>query len=264
MQHSHAFAPMSWLRLAWLVLALLLPTAPALSQTATETVKPFMMTLDSDPTNYGSRWAKLIFTEVFKRLGMPFQMEHYPLARRTALMEEGMTDGEASRIYSYGDNRPHLVRVEESLIDFSFALYAANPAVRLERLEDLRTSSYLVEHRRGILLCENTLKKWVPAERISDVLTTLQGLKKLVAGRTDLYCDLEVYVRQDLMAPEFKGAAPVRKVISVGNAVPTYPYLHKKHAALAPRMAAIIRQMKAEGLIEAYRLKVERDLGWSS
>ncbi len=264
MQRPIVFSPLFWLRQVWLLLALLLPAAPALSQTASETVKPFMMTLDSDPTNYGSRWANLIFAEVFKRLGIPFRMEHYSLARRTALMEEGMTDGEASRIYSYGDNRPYLVRVEESLVEFSFALYAANPAVRLERLEDLRASSYLVEHRRGILLCENTLKKWVPAERISDVLTPQQGLKKLVAGRTDLYCDLEVYVRQELMAPEFKSATPIRKVISVGNAVPTYPYLLKKHAALAPRMAAVLKQMKAEGLIEAYRLQVERDLGWSN
>lgn len=247
----------------WLALALLLPAAPVLSQVTAETAKPFMMTLDSAPDNYGSRWANLIYTEVFRRLGMPFQTEHYSLARRTALMEEGITDGEASRIYSYGDNRPYLIRVEESLIDFSFALYAANPSIRLGRLEDLSATSYLVEHRRGILLCENTLKKLVPAERISDVLTTQQGLKKLIAGRTDLYCDLEVYVRQELMAPEFKGSA-IRKAISLGNTVPTYPYLHKKHAALAPRMAAIIKQMKAEGLIEAYRRQVERDLGWSN
>ncbi|MEW6163426.1 MAG: hypothetical protein AB1642_00045 [Pseudomonadota bacterium] len=244
-----------------MTLALLVPAAPALSQTAT---KPFVMMTDGDPTTYGSRWAALIYHEVFKRLRLPLQLEHYTLARRSALVEEGMADGEVSRIHTYGDNRPHLVRVEESVADFSFALFAANPAARLERLEDLGTSSYLVEYRRGILLCENTLKKWVPAERISDVPTQQQGLKKLLAGRTDLYCDLEAFVRQELASPEFKDAAPVRKLIGVGKAVPTYPYLNKKHAALAPRMAAVIKQMKAEGLIEAYRRQVERDLGWTN
>jgi polar amino acid transport system substrate-binding protein len=44
--------------------------------------------------------------------------------------------------------------------------------------------------------------------------------------------------------------------------VPTYPYLHRKHADLAPRLAAVLKQMKSEGLIKAYRLQVERDLGW--
>jgi hypothetical protein len=246
-----------------LVLALLVPAAPALSQTATETVKPFVMMVDGDPTAYGNRWGTLVYIEVFKRLNMPLQLEHYTLARRSALMKEGMADGEGSRVYAYGNDRPHLVRVEESVLDFSFALFAANPGVRLDRLEDLRASSYLVEHRRGILLCENTLKKWVPAERISDVLTHQQGLKKLQAGRTDLYCDIDVLVRQELQSPEFKGAA-IRKLIGIGDAVPTFPYLHKKNAALAPRMAAVIKQMKAEGLIEAYRRQVERDLGWAN
>lgn len=253
----------TWLYRMGLILALLVPAAPTLGQPTVDTAKPFVMMVDGEPATFGNRWGTRVYIEIFRRLGMPLQLEHYSLARRTALMEEGMTDGEAARVYAYGNGRPHLVRVEESVLDFSFALFAANPGVRLDRLEDLRSSSLLVEYRRGILLCENTLKQWVPAERISDVVTLQQGLKKLRAGRTDLYCDLDVLVRQELQSPEFKDAA-IRKAIGVGNAVPTYPYLHKKHAALAPRMAAVIKQMKAEGLIEAYRRQLERDLGWAN
>ena len=114
------------------------------------------------------------------------------------------------------------------------------------------------------MLCENTIEKWTPAERVSDVLTQKQGLLKLLAKRTDLYCDLDLYVRQELQSPDVKaaGGATVRKVISIGDAVPTYPYLNKRYAALAPRMAAILKQMKAAGLIDAYQHQVERDLGW--
>jgi hypothetical protein len=68
-------------------------------------------------------------------------------------------------------------------------------------------------------------------------------------------------VLQELQQPEFKGAN-VRKVVSIGKTVPTYPYVNKKHAELAPRLAAVLKQMKAEGLIEVYRKQVERDLGW--
>jgi hypothetical protein len=242
---------------------MMIAAASALSQGVETTARPFIMTADGDPTTYGSRWAKLIYNEVFKRLGIPYQLENYTLARRAALVEEGAADGETSRVYSYGDNRPNLVRVEESLIDLAFSFYSANPAVRIDRLEDLRTTNYLVEYRRGILICENAVKQFVPAERISDVPTQRQGLKKLTAGRTDLYCDIDVYVLQELGSPEFKDGPKVRKVISLGKSVPTYPYLNKKHAALAPRMAAVLKQMKAEGLIETYRLQVERDLGWT-
>ena len=250
-------------RQIFLALCLLLSTASALSQLPAVSTKPFIMTADTAPTSYASRWVTLIYDEVFKRLGIPYLLEHYTLARRAALVAEGTADGEVSRVYSYGDSHPDLVRVEESLIDFGFSFYSANPEVHLERFEDLRTTNYLVEFRRGILICENAVKQFVPAERVSDVPTQQQGLKKLVAGRTDLYCDIDVYVRQELATPEFKDAPKVRKVISLGESVPTYPFLNKKHAALAPRMAAVLKQMKAEGLIEAFRLQVERELGWT-
>ena len=255
-----------WSVLAWafhlaLACCVLLAAVPALSQTSTAPVKPFIWASDGGSTTYGSRWVALIYTEAFRRLKIPVRLEYYTLARRTALVKAGIVDGEASRIYSYGNNRPDLVRVEESVIDFGFSLYTANPSVRLQKIEDLRATDYFVEYRRGILICDNTLKQAVPANRISDVPTQQQGLKKLVAGRTDLYCDIDVYILQELQSPEFKGAN-VRKVISIGNAVPTFPYLNKKHADLAPRLAAVLKQMKAEGLIEAYRQQVERDLGW--
>lgn len=251
-----------WIFRLALLLSCGLPATPVHSQASTAPGKPFIWVADGEPTSYAVRWASMIYREAFRRLGIPLQFEHYTLARRTALVEEGVADGEVSRVYGYGNNRPNLVRVEESLIDLTFSLYTANPSLRLERLEDLRASNYLVEYRRGIMICETTLKPAVPAERVSDVSTQEQGLKKLVAGRTDLYCDLDLYVRQELQSPKFKGVNTVRKVIGVGNAVPTYPYLNKKHAELAPRLAAVLKQMKAEGLIEAYRLQVERDLGW--
>lgn len=262
---SRLSAPQSrvwrWFCRLTLLASLGLPAAPALSQASTPPVKPIVMAADGEATTYGSRWVALIYQEAFKRLGMPFQLEHYTLARRAAMVEEGLVDGETSRVFNYGDNRPYLVRVDESLIDLGFSLYTANPSVRLQRLEDLRATNYQVEYRRGILICESALKGAVAAERISDVPTQQQGLKKLIAKRTDLYCDIDVYVLQELQSPEFKGAN-VHKVIGIGKAVPTYPYLNKKHAELAPRLAAVLKQMKAEGLIEAYRLQVERDLGW--
>lgn len=247
----------------WLALACaLLPAAPAFSQASPAAARPFIVTAGGEASTWGSRLGLLIYTEAFKRLGIPFLMEHYTLARGAAMVEQGQADAELSRVYEYGADKPYLVRVEESIVDLGFSLYTANPALRLERLEDLRSSNHVVEYRRGLLLCETALKPLVPAARLSDVATREQGLKKLLAGRTDLYCEIDVYVQQELRSPEFKGVADVRKVASIGKSMPTYPYLNKKHAELAPRLAAVLKQMKAEGLIEAYRLRVERDLGW--
>lgn len=259
LEHDASLSPAwRWVCRILLLASLFLPAAQALSQST----KPFIMAADGEPTTYGSRWVSLIYTEAFKRMGIPFQLENFSLARRAALVEEGAVDGESSRVHSYGNSHPNLVRVEESLIDLGFSLYTADPALRLARIEDLRATEYKVEYRRGILICQNALTAAVAAERISDVLSQQQGLKKLIARRTDLYCDIDVYVLQELQSPEFKGATNVRKVISIGKAVPTYPFLNKRHADMAPRLAAVLKQMKTEGLIESYRLQVERDLGW--
>lgn len=242
--------------------SLCLPVAPALGQASTESARPFIITAGGEPTTWGSRLGLLIYTEAFKRLGIPFRMEYYTLARGASMVEQGFADGEFSRVYEYGDSRPNLVRVEESIVDLSFSLYAAKPSVHLARIEDLQSAKYLVEYRRGLQLCETTLAPLVPAERLSDVPTREQGLKKLLTGHTDLYCEIDVYVQQELHSTAFKGVANVRKVVGLGKSTPTYPYFNKKHAALAPRLAAVLKQMKAEGLMEAYRLQVERDLGW--
>ena len=61
---------------------------------------------------------------------------------------------------------------------------------------------------------------------------------------------------------DIQDVGTIRKLIQLGAAIPTYPYIHKKHAALAPRLAAALKQMKSEGLIETYRLQAERDMGW--
>lgn len=230
---------------------------PAVAQPA-----PFIVGTDADPRTYLGRWAHLIYENAFKRMGIPLDYRDYPLPRRSALINEAFVDAEAGRIYAYGAAHPNLVRVEEPIMELRFSLYTANPAVRLQRLEELSASGLLVEYRRGIMYCENTLKPLLPTKRLSNISSANQGISKLLAKRTDLYCDLDLTVQGLLHTPEFKDAAGLRKALDIGKPMAIYPYFHQKHAALAVRMANTLKQMKAEGVIEAYRLQVERELGW--
>lgn len=254
--------PPTWRRILRRLLAacLLAPLAPALGQT-TAAPEPFVMGFDEDPKVFGTIWSLRIYKEAFRRLGIPLQASFYPLARRAALVDEGTIDGDGARVHGFGAAHPNLVRVEEPVMDLDFALYTANPTLRLQRLEDLAASGLLVEYRRGILLCENSLKSLLPPERLSDVTSEQQGVKKLLTGRTDVYCELDSVVKQALGSPEFKSAGGIRKVLNIGH-LQTYPYIHRKRADLAPRLAATLKQMKAEGLIETFRQQAERELGW--
>jgi len=224
---------------------------------------PIVLGTDYDRNTFAGKWYLRIYGEAFKRLDIPIEFVTFPTKRLSIEVDEGRVDGEAARVYGYAAAHPDLVRVEESVFDVVFSLYAANPALRLDRLEDLRAGSLLGEHRRGVALCENTLRQWLPADRLSNVETTEQGLKKLLAGRTDLYCELNFPVLMALLRPEFEGAREkVRRLLDLGKPMPLYPYLHQRNATLAPRLAATLKQMKAEGLIERYRIETEREFGW--
>lgn len=257
-----AWNPWQRARRLLLLIGLAVPPAPALSQVqvAPPTPRPFIMAADVQPDAYLYKWVRLVYAEAFRRLGIPLELVTHTLARRSALVEEGAIDGEAARIYAYADAHPELVRVEESVMDFTFSIFSANPNLRARTLEELPADA-LVEHRRGILLCENTLKKSISPERLSNVVNSEQGVKKLLAGRTDAYCDIDLYVREALNSRELRGVTSVRKLFDIAS-VPTYPYLYKKHAGLAPRLAATLKQMKAEGLLAAYLKQAERESGW--
>jgi hypothetical protein len=243
-----------------MVLATSLFTTLAHSASTDVTPTPFIIGLDT--SNLYGKTAALIYTEAFKRLAIPVKFESLTFARRSLQADNGDIDGEGARVYEYGAAHPNLVRVEESIVDLHFALFTANPTLHLNRLDELSSTPYLVEYKRGILLCETKLKQLLPPERLSELTSTDQGVKKLLAGRTDLYCDIEFFVLQALHSLEVKGVSTVHKAFDFG-VIPTYPYLHKKHAELAPRLAATLKKMKSEGLIEAYRLQAEREMGWA-
>jgi hypothetical protein len=213
------------------------------------------MAADPTPHSIAYRWSKLINEEAFRRMGATVEIASFPLARRAALIEAGVIDGEISRIYSYADTHPELVRVEEPVMDFTFSLFTARPGLKAQKLADL-PADVLVEYRRGVLVCENTLKPSIAAERLSNVSSTEQGIKKLLAGRSDAYCDIDIFVKDVQHSGEMKDDGKLRKLFDIAT-VATYPYFYKRHAPLAPRFAAILKQMKAEGLFAAYRKQAE-------
>jgi polar amino acid transport system substrate-binding protein len=219
----------------------------------------FVMGTDSDDASLPGRWIRLIYAEAFKRMGIALELQVSPTRRISLLADEGTLDGDVLRVHGYAASHPNQVRVEMSVFDVVFSIYGVNPTVGLTRLEDLASTNLLAEYRRGVEICAMALARQLPPGRLSEVTTAEQGLRKLLAGRTDLYCENDLVVTSTLLAPEFGNAPPLRRLLDLGRS-PLYPYLHKKHAALAEPLAATIGRMKAEGLIEAFRNQAEREL----
>jgi polar amino acid transport system substrate-binding protein len=235
----------------------------ALSQAGTpemNTATLVMGKVDPD-SSYLTTWYRLLYGEAFRRLGLRLELATYPTARIASLVEQGTIDGEVARARIYADAHPELVRVDESVIDIEFALYAAKAAPELKRLDDLASLKSRISYRRGVVFCEKVLGGLSPPPaQLSDVTEARQGLMMLRNGRSDYYCDVDVSVANALRDDELKSLTPPRKAL-VLEAAPLYPYLHRRHAELAPRLAATLRSMKAEGLIDRYLRQAMQEAG---
>jgi polar amino acid transport system substrate-binding protein len=217
-----------------------------------EPQRPFVMVTDQPETTYEGKWQRLAYQEAFKRLGIPLEVELMPTQRVTAMVDSGAVDGQFMRVPAYADTHPEQVRVDESIYEVGFALWVSNPALTLSRVQDLAATSWIGIYRRGVELCQRSLSPLVPAERLSSVATEHDGLRMLLSGRVDYFCEIDAALQSALHSPEFKGAA-VRPLLTIGDRVVLYPYLSRKQAELAPRLAAVLKGMKAEGLLERFR-----------
>jgi polar amino acid transport system substrate-binding protein len=218
-----------------------------------EPLRPFVMVTDQPETTYEGKWQRLAYQEAFKRLGVPLEVDQMPTQRVTAMVDSGAVDGQFMRVLAYADMHPEQVRVDEPIYEVGFALWVSNPALTLSRLQDLAATSWIGVYKRGVELCQRSLSPLVPAERVSSVATEEVGLRMLLTGRVDYYCEIDAALQSALYSPEFKGVTSVRPLLTIGDRIVLYPYLYKKHAGLAPRLAAVLKEMKAEGLLERFR-----------
>lgn len=224
--------------------------------------EPFVLGTDLDETSPIGKWYRRIYGEIFRRMGVPLKVVQIPTARLTILADQGEVDGQASRVLAYAETHPNQLRVDEVLHEVRLGLYTYNSATRPDqpgRIEDLASGKWLVEYRRGVAICEKLLKPVLPPDRISDVTSVDQGLKKLKSGRTDYYCDFDTAIRNELLMPEYKGDVRFRRALDLGVGIQLYPYVYKSRADLAPRLAEALRKVKADGLIERYLREVERE-----
>lgn len=220
--------------------------------------RPFVMATDQPEASYEGKWQRLAYREAFRRLGIPLEVEVMPTLRVSAMVDAGAVDGQFMRVAAYAEAHPDQMRVEEPIYEVGFALWVSNPggnapALSLQRLQDLASTGLIGTYRRGVELCQRSLSPLLPAERLSSVATEHDGLRMLLSGRVDYFCENDAALLSALYSPEFRGVTSVRPLLTFGERITLYPYLARKNAELAPRLAAVLKAMKAEGLLERFR-----------
>ncbi len=211
-----------------------------------------------------TQWLILIYTEALKRMNIEFVFIEVPPRRASAYSNAGRVDGELGRVYNYNTRFPNLIRVEEHNHFVTFLAFATDPAIALDRWESLKDTNYRVEYRRGLKKAAEQLPLVVPSNRLSSVDTLEQAIRKLLSGRTDVFIDVGDMVLNYLSSQAFQdvcqemGQEKGKRIHPVGLMEQTtgHAWLHERHRELAPRLAAVLREMKAEGLFAVYRDQV--------
>lgn len=221
--------------------------------------EPIVLVGSQDTKNsFHGRWLTLIYTEVFKRLGYDLQYHGYPSARASRMSDAGLFDGEINRVAAYQAAHPNLIRLETSHFTTTLAAYAVKPGIQLEGWESFKDTDYLVEYRRGTKIVEVGLTPFVLPGNLSEITTTEQGLKRLILDRTDIYVDVVdtvTGVLKELNSDKYDPSSVYQAGIMAKTTL--HLYLHKKHAALVPKVNETLKAIKKEGLVAQYQQRAK-------
>jgi polar amino acid transport system substrate-binding protein len=207
-----------------------------------DTNEPPFTTID------GTGFVDAVAGEMFRRAGVRLRLVRLPAERGLLNANAGIDDGDLVRIAGLEAHYPNLVRVPEKLLDWDFTAFAKDAALPA-RWETLRTRP--VGHIRGWKIYEQHLAGTPHVVTAED---SAQLFRQLQRGRIEV----ALYARwQGLSLIRREGLKGVHALEPPLATREMFIYLHRRHAALAPQLAAALRAIKAEGLYDRlYRERV--------
>lgn len=222
----------------------LLPWFPAAYTAPGRPVINVSTLLGADPA---TEIAEQVLREAYNRLGYELAVHRLPGERTLIYANEGRMDGELYRKLGMDQAYGNLLIVPVPLLTYEIVVFTHGTNFVVNGWESLRP--FTIGHVRGIkIVQENTT-----GMRTEAVPTMTQAFQKMMVGRTDI-----------VVGNRLSGMAVVKTlkldevhVLSPPLAsFPVYHYLHKKHEELVPRLSSVLRQMRADKVIDAIQQRI--------
>lgn|GEM_PF-1726181 len=227
------------LYLATLVCLILLST-PALS------AEKFVMAFNKDPeANSQYRFYRELYHTAFAKLGMSFEYVLCSSNLCTVLANSGEVDGEPQRIKAYGDRNRNLVRVNEPVFVNRTLFFSMKKALRLDGVDSLKNTKLFVDYVAGSAWSRQKLAPIVRKEYLTPVNSISESLDRLHSHSSDVLVALETHVFEQLSADYANYGDIV--VVGVVGENHSFPYVHHSRSELAPKLANVLKEMKASG-----------------
>ena len=221
---------------------------------------PVLVLNDTNETPFtapdGSGFLDAVAGEAFRRADVKLRLVKLPAERALINANLGIGDGDLTRIAGLETQYPNLVRVPEKLVDYSFAAFSADATITA-RWDAIRARP--VGYIKGWKIYE---QKLVGAAHIVETEDAGQLFRLLSFGRIDVAL-YEHWLGVALMRQQgIKGVRALEPALTTRE---MFIYLHKRHADLAPKLAAALAAIKAEGLYQRlYNEKVLSVMGASA
>jgi ABC-type amino acid transport substrate-binding protein len=182
--------------------------------------------------------AERILSRAYEELGI--RIETVKLSPRRALLDSasGKTDGELVRVKIVGTAHESLIRVDVPIIEARTYAYASKPELRGKPFGELK--HLRIGHVAGARFASEL------ADGFSEVWTAEtpeQLFEMLLRDRLDLVIVGEGTGRRVIREREIKEVFHLTPSL---RTVSFYHYLHEKHAALVPRIEAVLRRQLEE------------------
>jgi polar amino acid transport system substrate-binding protein len=181
-----------------------------------------------------------LIVAVFREIGLEAELLIYPTATERGMLNanDGVDDGLAMRVAGLEKQYPNLIRVPEEVAVNDFVATTTGPRFATDNWDSL--SPYVVTYIIGWKVFEQNLPKGKEITLVRDA-DQLFGLLK--AGRADV----ALYERWQGLAKSRAMGLKLQVLEPPLVRTKMYMYLHKKHAALVPQVAAALLKLKQNG-----------------
>lgn len=180
-----------------------------------------------------------LVAEVFRRVGRKARVEVYEASERAMInANSGVDDGIAMRIRGLEVQYPNLLRVDEKVIDNDFVAYSIRYNFRTADWNSL--APHHVAYIIGWKVFENHLPGGVQATKVKDARQLFSLLRQ---DRADVVL-YERWQGQWLGRESGLNLRPLEPPLARQE---MFIYLHRKHAALVPRIERELVAMKRDG-----------------
>lgn len=181
-----------------------------------------------------------VLREAFKRLGIHLKIVRLPSERALLNANDGIDDGNFARVAGLSKIYTNLIQVPEPITKFKFVAISKKDNLQITDWKSLRPYNVCIITGWKILEKNVTGTKTLTKVRNKEILFSL-----LLANRVDFI----VYDKKQGMVVLNKlqineGVYFLEPALAEKQ---MYPYLHKKHKDLVPRLTEAIRGLKADG-----------------